>query len=211
MVHRVTTASVRRQSAPLSEKEMVRNERVRPEDLERYRLFLYLRARRLLGPRLQGKLDAADVVQETLLQAHEKLGQFRGHTEAELAAWLRTILENTLAMAARQFQARTRDVARERSLQAGLGEASARRKARPAAAPPTPDEHAVHQEQLLRLADALRKLPQNQRRAIELHHLDGQSLTEVAGHMNRSKDAVVGLLFRGLRNLRRLLNELEEA
>ena len=189
---------------------MVRNEKVRAEDLERYRLFLYLRARRLLGARLQGKLDAADVVQETLLQAHEKLAQFRGRTEAELAAWLRTILENTLAMAARQFHARTRDVARERSLQTGLGEASVHRKARPATAPPTPDEHAVHQEQLLRLDDALRKLPLNQRRAIELHHLDGQSLAEVAGHMNRSKHAVVGLLFRGLRNLRRLLNEQEE-
>jgi len=190
---------------------MARNERVRSEDLERYRPFLYLRALRQLGSRLRGKLDAADVVQETLLQAHEKLSQFRGRTQAELAAWLRTILDNTLAMAARQFQAGARDVARERSLQTGLGEATACRRARPAAAPPAPDEHALRQEQLLRLANALGKLPRDQRRAIELHHLEGQSLAEVADHMRRSKAAVVGLLFRGLRKLRRLLAEREEA
>ena len=84
---------------------MVRKDRVRPEDLERFRPFLYRQARRQLGSRLRRKLDAADIVQETLLKAHEKLKQFRGQTEAELAAWLRTILENTLAMAVRQFQA----------------------------------------------------------------------------------------------------------
>jgi RNA polymerase sigma-70 factor (ECF subfamily) len=189
---------------------MVGNEGVRGEDLERYRLFLYLRARGRLAPRLQGKLDAADVVQETLLHAHEKRGQFRGHTEAELAAWLRAILENTLAMAARQFQAGARDVARERSLQAGLEESAACRKAGPAATAPTPAEHALHRERLRRLADALGELPLDQRRAIELHHLDSLSVAEVAEQMHRSKAAVVGLLFRGLKKLRGLLAEREE-
>jgi RNA polymerase sigma-70 factor (ECF subfamily) len=189
---------------------MVRNEGVRPEDLERYRSFLQGQARRHLGSRLRGKLDAADVVQETLLKAHEKLGQFRGHTEAELAAWLRAILEHTLAMAVRQFQAGARDIARERSLRGGVGEATARRKARREAAPSAPEDHVVHQEQVLRLTEALAKLPQDQRRAVELHHLKGQSLTEVAKQMHRSKDAVIGLLFRGLKKLRRLLAEPDE-
>lgn len=190
---------------------MVRNGEVRPEDLERYRLFLHLRARRQLEPRLQGKLDAADLVQETLLQAHEKLGQFRGRTEAELAAWLRTILQNTLAMTARQFQTGARDVARERSLQIGLEESAGRRKARLSYARSTPDEHALRREQSLRLANALGKLPPDQRRAIELHHLEGQSVAEVADQMHKTKDAVVGLLFRGLKKLRLLLAEREQA
>jgi hypothetical protein len=51
----------------------------------------------------------------------------------------------------------------------------------------------------------LRRLPRDQRRAIQLHHLEGRSLAEVAHTMRRSKQAVVGLLFRGLRRLRRLL------
>ncbi|SRR6266851_568005 len=189
---------------------MIRKERIRPDDLERYRLFLHLQARRRLGPRLRRKLDAADVVQETLLRAYENLRQFRGGSEVELAAWLRTILENTLAMAARRFQARARDIARERSLQIGLVETTTRRSARLAATPLGPDEQALHQEQLQHLAEALRQLPRDQRLAIQLHHLEDQSLAEVAQEMRRSKQAVVGLLFRGRRGLRRLLVERED-
>ena len=50
---------------------MIRKEEIRPDDLERYRGFLHVRARRWLHARLQGKLDAADMVQETLLQARQ--------------------------------------------------------------------------------------------------------------------------------------------
>jgi RNA polymerase sigma-70 factor (ECF subfamily) len=59
--------------------------------------------------------------------------------------------------------------------------------------------------------EALQKLPPDQRRAIELHHLQDQSLAEAAQQMQRSRDAVIGLLFRGLRKLRQLLAERDEA
>lgn len=189
---------------------MVRKERVRPEDLECYRPFLHLRALRQLRPSLRCKLDPADVVQETLLQAHKKLGQFRGHTKAELAAWLRTILDNKLAAAVRQFRAGARDIAREQAWQAGRPEPASRRMSRTFATPSTPDEYAVRREQFSRLADALAKLPPNQRQAIELHHLEGQSLAEVAALMHTSRNAVTGLLFRGLKRLRHLLAERDE-
>jgi RNA polymerase sigma-70 factor, ECF subfamily len=184
---------IRRASGEL---RMGGHEGFRPEDLERYRMFLDLRARLGLPACLRGKLDASDVVQETLLQAHEKLDQFRGHTEGQLAGWLRTILKNTLALAARRFQVEARDIHREQFLESGLEDQQL-----------TPDENALHDEQLLRLADALANLPPDQRRALELHHLDGQSVAEVADHMGKSKEAVVGLLFRGLKKLRLLLAE----
>jgi RNA polymerase sigma-70 factor (ECF subfamily) len=45
-----------------------------------------------------------------------------------------------------------------------------------------------------------------------LHHLRGYSVAEVGKLMNRSRPAVVGLLFRGLKKLRQLLKDkdLEE-
>src|SRR5215468_10000581 len=95
-------------------------------NLERFRNYLRLLARLQLDPRLQGKMDPSDVVQQTLLKAYQGLGQFRGQTSAEQAAWLRQILANTLANAVRDFGRARRDVDLERSLEAKLDESSAR-------------------------------------------------------------------------------------
>ncbi|HLN26981.1 MAG TPA: sigma factor-like helix-turn-helix DNA-binding protein [Gemmataceae bacterium] len=62
-------------------------------------------------------------------------------------------------------------------------------------------------EQLLRLAAALAELPADQRRAVELHHLNGWALAEVAKEMGRTKAALMGLIFWGLKELSVLLVE----
>jgi RNA polymerase sigma-70 factor (ECF subfamily) len=46
---------------------------------------------------------------------------------------------------------------------------------------------------------------------VELHHLKAQPVAEVARIMDRSRPAVVGLLFRGLKRLRELLREQGES
>jgi RNA polymerase sigma-70 factor (ECF subfamily) len=65
----------------------------------------------------------------------------------------------------------------------------------------------MRQELHLRLATALGQLPEDQRLAIELHHLKGRTVAEAAEQMKRTKNAVVGLLFRGMKRLRQLLQE----
>jgi RNA polymerase sigma-70 factor (ECF subfamily) len=173
--------------------------------LERFRPYLCLLARAQLEPRFQGKLDLSGVVQQTLWEAYQDRGRLQGQSEAQQAAWLRTILAHNLTDEVRKLGAAVRDVVRERSFEGALEDSSARLKGWLAADQSSPSQQAIRNEQSLRLAEALVQLPEDQRRAVELHHLQGYSLAEVADHLGRSKSAVASLLFRGLEKLRRLL------
>jgi RNA polymerase sigma-70 factor (ECF subfamily) len=146
-------------------------------------------------------------VQQALFEAHQASAQLTGRSEAEVAAWLRRALAHNLADEGRKLGADKRNVAREQSLEAALEQSSARLDAWLTAEQSSPSERLIRQEQAVQLAAALDRLPENQRRAVELRHLQGQSLAEVAAALDLSKSAVVGLLHRGVQKLRELLTE----
>lgn len=179
------------------------------DDLEPFRSYLHLLARLRLDRRLQGKLDPSDIVQQTLLEAHQARDQFRGHGQAQRAAWLRQILARNLANAVRDLTRAKRDVALECSLEAAVAESSARLEAWLAAEQSSPSEQAERNEQTVRLAQALAALPEAQRDVLVLRHLEGWSLAAISEHLGRSPSAVAGLLHRGLTQLRAVLHEPE--
>jgi RNA polymerase sigma-70 factor (ECF subfamily) len=169
---------------------------------ERFRDYLKLLVRLQFGVRPSARIDPSDLVQQTLMEAFEKRAQFRGSTDDEQAAWLRTILARNVADAFRAQGRLKRDVNRERSLDQDLDESSARLGRWLAADQPSPSEHARLHEQAILLADALARLPELQREAVILRYWQGCSLVEIASSLDRTESAVAGLLKRGLKYLR---------
>jgi RNA polymerase sigma-70 factor (ECF subfamily) len=176
-------------------------------ELNQLREYLYLLARLQLGVRLRGKIDLSGVVQQTLLEAHQARERLCDLGDAQRTVWLRQVLANNLRDEVRKLGTAARDVGREVSLHAALEESSARLEAWLVAQQSSPSERAGRHDELLRLAAALTQLPDDQRQAIELHHLQGRPLAEVAAELGRSKGAVAALLFRAVKKLRQLLAE----
>ncbi len=173
--------------------------------LEAFRNYLRLLARTGIGPSLQGKADPSDVVQDTLLKAHQNFPQFLGRTEGELAAWLRQILARNLTDLARRHTAAARDVGRERSLQLALDASSQALGNIVAAARSSPSAAAQRRELSLVLADALAELPPDYREVIILRSIEERDWEEVAARMHRTLGAVRMLWTRALKELRPLL------
>lgn len=181
-----------------------------PERLNAFRPYLQLLARMSWDPRLQPKLEPSDLVQQTLLQAQRALSEFRGETDAELAAWLRTILARVLARTVRDLGREKRNNHRERSLEQVVEDSSRRLGDWAVGHDTGPLQRAESNERARRMAEAVEQLPDAQRDAIVLHFWQGRSVVEVAEQLKRTPAAVAGLIHRGLSKLRESLRDLNQ-
>jgi RNA polymerase sigma-70 factor (ECF subfamily) len=173
--------------------------------LEPYRSYLEVLARVHLDARLRGKLDAADVVQQTLLRAYAAWPDLKNTDPPVLLAWLRRILARTLADVVKHYDRDKRAVDLERSLEADLDRSASGIACWLAADQTSPSQAAQRNEELLRLADALTALPDPLREVVVLKHLRGLPLQRIADHLGRTVPAVASLLRRGLEELRHRL------
>ena len=166
-------------------------------DLDRFRPALELWARCQMPAWLRGKLDPADLIQQTLLEAHAASDKFAGRADLEALGYLRRALSNNLIDAARKF-------ARERAAEPpdDLARSSARLADWLAADHTSPSERAARNEQFERLAGALAGLPDAQRVAVEMRYLQKLKLSDIARAMGRSEGAVSQLLHRAVVALR---------
>jgi RNA polymerase sigma-70 factor (ECF subfamily) len=176
--------------------------------LELYRRYLALLARVQIGRRMQGKVDASDVVQDTFLDAHRHFPQFRGDSEGELTRWLRQIMAAKLADVLRRYLGtQGRDVRLEREIADAFDQSSVLLDRGLVAAQPSPSQQAARREQAVLLAEALGRLPEDYREVLVLRHLEGLTFPEVAQQMGRTLDSVEKLWMRGLARLRQVMGE----
>jgi RNA polymerase sigma-70 factor, ECF subfamily len=175
------------------------------EALEPFRSYLQVLAELHLDRRLRGKLDASDVVQQTMLRAYSAFGELRSREPEVLTAWLRRILASTLADAVKHYERDKRDIHLERSLEADLDRSASGFASWLAADQTSPSRQLERNEELLRLVDALARLPDRMREVVVLKHCQGRTLQQIADHIGRTVPAVASLLRRGLADLRREL------
>jgi RNA polymerase sigma-70 factor (ECF subfamily) len=177
--------------------------------LERFRTYLSFLARVQIDPRLQGEIDLSGVVQQTLLEAHQRWERICS-TEPEVQArQLRCMLANNLRDEIRKIRTQGRDVHRKRSLEAALEQSSARLENVLRAEESTPSQKAERQEEALRVAEALAKLPEAEREALYLQHWHGWTLDQIGKHLHRTPGSVAGLLHRGMERLKGYLQPTE--
>ena len=189
---------------PLLDEARVGNEVALGKLFETYSNYLTLLARVQIGRRLQGKADAADIVQETFMEAHRQFPRFRGTSEPELTAWLRRLLAGQIALLIRQFiGTKARDIRLEQNLHADVDQSFQAMDASLAASITTPSMRASRREQALVLSDALNRLQDSYREVIILRNLEGLSFSEVAARMGKTEDSVQKLWVRALAALRK--------
>ncbi len=166
------------------------------------RNYLSIIARAEVGSWLQAKVDASDLVQQTMLDAHRGLANFRGQTDGEWLAWLRQILSHNAADFVRHYgEAAKRKAGREISLVPNDSQASSASPLDPAAPGETPSEMLVRHEVELQLADAIAALPEDYQEVVVLRNIERLAFDEVARRMGRSRPAVQMLWMRAIRAL----------
>jgi len=175
--------------------------------LELQRAVLHRLAERRLGGRVAVRVAASDVIQQTFLEAHRRFGQFAGREEREWAAWLRAILEHRVAGAIRDHALlQKRTVRREQSMDQEQGSQAGLKQGLDAGHS-SPSQKAMRVEEKARLEGALGALPEDQREAVRLRHLEGWELADIARRLNQTPAATAGLIKRGMQALRRRLHE----
>ncbi len=160
--------------------------------VDRYRSRLEKQVEARMGQGVKYKLDAADIVQETLIGALKSIGKFQYRGGDSFYRWLGSIAEHLIWNAAQK-----KDWNR---LEAGhdLAENGV-----------PPSKNLRRDERFDRLESALSGLSPDHRRAIILSRIEGLKVREIASRMNRSTDAVKKLLARGLVQLKRSFGDTE--
>lgn len=170
-----------------------------------YRPFLRLFAEQAVGQMIQRREDASDIVQQTELEAYRAIAEFRGTSEPEFSAWIKQILRRNVSNTVRDNWAAKRDQRREKYLDNTDASVSVTWLTPMGNQRSMPSQHVVRAEAALQLARAMEELPDNQRTAVRMRHLEGCSLDEISAAMNKTPTAVAGLIRRGLQALRERL------
>lgn len=174
------------------------------------RSYLGFAARSQVETWLRRKVDASDLVQETMLEACRDFERFEGRTEQEWLAWLRKILAHNAADFVRRYRGTAKRAAGREVPFRDPADSQSPGAPEPAAQQPTPSQEFFQLDTELRMTAALAELPADYQEVIVLRNLERLPFNDVAERMSRSRPAVQMLWMRAIKKLQESLEEMAE-
>ena len=174
---------------------------------ERLKRMVLLR----LDRRLQGKIDASDVLQEAYLDLARRAKEIGKKPALPFFLWLRLLTgQRLLAIHRRHFGTRMRDVGQEVALHHGAmpQATSASLAAQLLGRLTSPSLAAVRAEMQLRLQEALNSMDPIDREVLVLRHFEELSNGETAEVLGLQKTAASNRYVRALKRLRSILQSM---
>jgi RNA polymerase sigma-70 factor (ECF subfamily) len=178
------------------------------ELLEQYRDRMRRMVALRLDPRLQGRVDPSDVIQEGYIDAAQRLDEYARDRSAPFYIWLRFLVGQRIAeQHRRHLGARVRDAGREVSLYRGpMPEASTAALAAQLLGKLTsPSEMAIRAERKIRLQQALNAMDPIDREIIVLRHYEQMNNGEAALVLGLDKSAASKRYTRAVIRLKNIL------
>jgi len=163
-----------------------------------------------MDARLQGRVDASDVLQDAFLDAATQLDTFLRGSELSAFLWLRLVVGQRLSKYHRlHLGTKMRDVRQEVSLyRDALPQASSAALASMLLGRLTSPSHAaIRAEQVLHVQDALNELEPLDREVVALRHFEQLSRAETAQVLGITEEAGAKRYMRALRRLKAILAE----
>ena len=161
--------------------------------------------------RVQGRMDASDVLQETFIEAFGRVHEYLAAPSVSLFVWLRFLAKQRLALMHRQHMGvQARDARRDLPLPEGAnGHAAVSELAAQLAARLTTASAALSRKELgLNIHNALDKLDEKSREIQLLRHFEQLTNCESAEVLQISPTATHNRYIRALERLKRMLSPI---
>lgn len=161
-----------------------------------------------LDRRLQGRIDASDVIQEAHMEVAERLPEYLSDPKLPLFLWLRLVVGERMAKLHRtHLGTQKRDAALEVSIfrEALPAASSAALAAHLLGKHTSPTQAAVRAERLMRLQEAINTLDPIDREILSLRHFEELSRTEAAQALGIEEGAAAKRYVRAMKRLKDLL------
>jgi RNA polymerase sigma-70 factor, ECF subfamily len=192
----------------LLEEATVGQDAAREKLLQRFREPLRRVIDNRLDPVLERRIDASDIVQDVLFEAHQRLKDYLKNPAMPFHLWLRHLAQDRIIDTHRRHrQAQRRSIDKEQPIDrpAWADDSSANLVSQLIDTEVTPASAAIHEELRRKLSTAIHQLPPDDRDIILMRHQEQLSNQDVATYYQLTEAAASMRYLRALRKLRAVL------